>query len=370
MKVSELIEIVDCIAPFELAQSWDNVGLLIGDADCDVSGCMFAVDVTESVVDEAIKAGCNTIIGYHPVVWDALKRITKQGPRPVVYKLLANGINVISVHTALDAADGGVNDALAQAVGFVEAQPLSDYVSLSTEDMYKLIVFVPSENINQVSEAVFAAGAGNLGNYSNCGFTSSGQGSFMPLEGSNPAVGTQNKLERVEEQRFETIVRASCLEKVVEAMKKAHPYEMPAYDIIKLDLLKKRMGIGRYGKLSQKRAVADIVADIKETTGVKTIGFVGSEKEYVLSGAVCAGSCGSILNKVIANECDIYITGELKHHDALVVREAGILCLCLGHSFSERFILEKLKKQIKETCSNMITLLSETDRDPFDWRSV
>jgi dinuclear metal center YbgI/SA1388 family protein len=370
MKITQLIEIIDSVSPFELAQNWDNVGLLIGDADSRVTGCMFAVDVTDAVVDEALAADCNTIVGYHPVIWDPLKRITKQCTRPVVYRLLSNGINVISIHTALDAAAGGVNDALAAAVGIADAQPLSDYVSLSLEDVYKLVVFIPAANLNDVSEAIFAAGAGQMGNYSDCGFTTKGEGTFLPLEGARPAIGKPGKLEHVEEVRFETIVCESEIEAVVEAMKKSHPYEMPAYDIIKLDLLENRLGIGRYGKLCARRRVSDIVAGLKELTGVEVIGFVGEDKEEVSTAAVCAGSCGSILNKVIAHGCDIYITGELKHHDALVAQEAGLLCLCLSHSFSERFILKELRDKIGGDCGDVPLRLSTADKDPFTWRSV
>jgi dinuclear metal center YbgI/SA1388 family protein len=367
MKVSQLIEIIDLISPFELAQSWDNVGLLLGDADDTVSGCMFAVDITDAVADEAIAAGCNTIVGYHPVVWDPLKRITRQGPRPIVYKLLSNKINVISVHTALDAAPGGVNDALACAVGIKNPEPLSDYVSRGAPDTYKIVVFVPARNVNDVSEAMFDAGAGQMGNYSNCGFKSSGEGSFLPLKGAKPAIGSPGRLEKVDEIRFETIVEGGRLEAVIDAMKRVHPYEMPAYDIIKLDLIEKRLGIGRFGALAQKRKFEEVVADIKKITGAPAIGFVGPRKKYVSSAAVCAGSCGSILNKVIACGCDIYVTGELKHHDALAASEAQLACLCLGHSFSERFILKTLKEKIAASAPDVSLKISRKDKDPIIW---
>lgn len=369
MKILNLIGIINEIAPFSLAQNWDNVGLLIGDTECQMTGIMAAVDVTDGVIDEAISKGCNTIVSYHPVVWEPLKRVTAQGPKPVVYRLLVEGMNVISVHTALDVVSGGVNDGLAEAVGIVGGEPIGDYVSLAAEDMYKLVVFVPHEHFNAVSKAVFTAGAGSMGNYSNCGFTSEGTGSFVPLEGSNPSIGQVGKLENVAEVRFETLVHESKLSDVVAAMRLAHPYEEPAYDIIKLSRLEKRLGIGRVGKLATKRSLADIIADIKRLTGADTIGFVGSEVEYVQSAAVCAGSCGSILNKVIAAGCDLYVTGELKHHDALVARESGLLCLCLGHSISERFILAKLVERISSK-SPVKTILSGKDTDPFAWRKV
>ncbi len=369
MKILELIDTVNEIAPFAIAQSWDNVGLLVGDDESEVRGVLFAVDITDGVIDEAISSGCNTIISYHPVIWEPLKSLTAQCPKHVVYRLAREGINVISVHTALDAAAGGVNDGLAEAVGLTACEPIGDYVSMPAEDMYKLVVFVPAEHINALSEAVFSAGAGSLGNYSNCAFTSQGTGTFLPLEGANPSIGKVGKIEKVVEVRFETLVPQSRLNDVVAAMRLAHPYEAPAFDIIKLSLSEKRLGIGRIGSLMPKRKLTDIVADIKRVTGVETIGFVGKEIKTVKSAAVCAGACGSILNKVIAAGCELYVTGELKHHEALAARESGLLCLCLGHSVSERFILAVLMERINGKCT-VKTALSRKDADPFKWRQV
>ena len=370
MNILQLAEIINQIAPFELAQDWDNVGLLLGDYRSELKGVMLAIDITASVADEAIKNDCNCIIGYHPVIWEPLKKITKQCPRNIVYKLLQNGINVISTHTALDSAEGGVNDALAEAAGLTESEPIGDFVSPSNEDSYKLVVFVPLDNINAVSKAVFDAGAGAMGNYSNCGFTTEGIGSFLPLAGANPAIGSIEKLEKVQEVRFETIVKGSNLAAVVDAMKVAHKYEMPAYDIIKLDLLQKRLGIGRIGKLQSPRHSIDILADIKALTAATTAGIIGEQKPSIEKLAVCAGSCGSIINKVVAAGCDMYITGELKHHDALIAKEAGLLCVCLGHSFSERFRLARLRKKIALKAPDIKLMLSEEDKDPFIWQKI
>ncbi len=369
MKILKFINIVNEIAPLAIAQSWDNVGLLVGDAGSEIEAVMLAVDVTNAVVDEAVSKGCNTILSYHPVIWEPLKSVTAQGPKPIVYRLAREGINVISIHTALDAAAGGVNDGLAAAVGLVGAEPIGDYVSQAGEDMYKLVVFVPVEHLNALSEAVFLAGAGSLGNYRFCSFTANGTGTFLPTECANPSIGKKGSLEKVDEARFETLVHQSRLSDVVAAMKLAHPYEEPAFDIIKLSLLEKRLGIGRIGKLVPKRKLDDIVADIKRVTGAETIGFVGREVKSVKTAAVCAGACGSILNKVIAAGCELYVTGELKHHEAIAARENGLLCLCLGHSVSERFILASLMERIGGKC-NVKMVLSRKDEDPFKWRQV
>ncbi len=370
MKVSQFLEILDSISPFKLAQDWDNVGLLIGDENAKVSKVIFTIDITQAVVDEAKSLKAKTIVSYHPVIWEPLKKITARGEKPIVYKLLKDGFNVISIHTALDAACGGVNDGLAKAIGLINTEPISDFVSLSNEKMYKLVVFVPTDNVNLVSKAIFDAGAGRLGNYSNCGFSGEGVGTFLPLKGATPAIGKRGRQESVDEVRFETIVRERNLVGVIEAMKRAHPYEMPAFDVIKLETEEKKYGIGRLGSFEAEKEIGIIVGEIKKLTGAKVIGFVGEAKRRVKSAAVCAGSCGSIITKVIAAGCELYITGELKHHDALLARESGLSCLCLSHSVSERFILAELAERIKISCPSLDLMLSKEDTEPFSWRQI
>jgi len=370
MQVKNIAKEIEKLAPTSLAQSWDNVGLLVGDGDAEVNNILFAIDVTKDVVAEAKKKGAELIISYHPVIWDGLKKITAQSEKSVVYDLIKSGISVYSIHTSLDVVWGGVNDGLAEMVGIKSPAPIGDYVDDPDKDLYKLITFVPSENVNKVSAAVFNAGAGEMGNYSKCGFSVDGSGTFLPNEAANPAIGTSGKLERVGEVRFETIVHSSKLQNVIDAMISAHPYEMPAYDVLKLYDLHRKMGFGRMGKLTKSRKLDEIVADIKKVTGAVSIGMVGKPKKTVKSAAVCAGTCGNILNKVISADCDLYLTGELKHHEALVAQEAGLLCLCLSHTVSERFILKKLQTQLKDSLNGVSLKLSTKDRDPFTWQQI
>jgi dinuclear metal center YbgI/SA1388 family protein len=299
-----------------------------------------------------------------------LKTVTAAGPGSAVYELIRAGISVFSIHTALDSVAGGVNDGLAEIVGIVEAEPIGDYVDNPAGDNYKLVVFVPIKSAAKVSNAVFAAGAGAIGNYSNCGFLSEGVGSFLPLQGSKPAVGKKGKLEKVSEIRFETIVPAEKLEAVVAAMKKAHPYEMPAYDIIKLYGTESKYGLGRLGKLEKPASVKKIIEKIKRHTGAKVFGIIGDEKRLVKKAAVCAGSCGKIINSVIAAKCDLYVTGELKHHQALAAQQAHLTCICLSHTVSERFILRKLAKQLRKELKQVKIQISKKDSDPFNWKKL
>jgi dinuclear metal center YbgI/SA1388 family protein len=397
MKIRDVAAVVETIAPLRLAQDWDNVGLLIGDPLTDVKNILLTIDVTGEVLSEAIKQKAKLIIAYHPIIWDALKKITSEpavkprlAPAPaawaalatgaeakaprstrgLVYEVIRRGIAVYSIHTALDAAIGGVNDGLAEMIGIKNPQPIGDFVSHPAGDNYKLVVFVPVASLHLVAEAVFAAGAGAIGNYSNCGFYSEGTGTFRPLAGAKPAIGKRGRTEKVQEVRFEAIVPAEKLAAVVDAMKKAHPYETPAYDVIRLSNSHEKFGLGRIGELERALPMKTIMQRIKKATGAKAIGIVGKENRLVKNAAVCAGSCGVIINLVIEAKADLYLTGELKHHQALAAQEAGLTCLCLTHTVSERFMLKKLAGQLRKQLKGVSIIVSKKDADPFEWKRI
>ena len=370
MKIKDIAAAIERIAALKLAQDWDNVGLLIGDAQRNVKNILLTIDVTGDVLAEAKRLKTDMIISYHPVIWDGLKKITAEGQSGIVYDLLRSRIAVFSIHTALDAAVGGVNDGLAEIVGIRDAEPIGDYVDNPAGDNYKLVVFIPIESAAKVSNAVFAAGAGAIGNYRNCSFGTEGTGTFLPLKGAKPAIGKKGRIETVPEIRFETIVPAGKLADCIAAMKKAHPYETPAFDVFKLYNTQSKFGLGRIGKLARPIRINQIVDKIKKYTGAQAVGIVGDEKRLVKTAAVCAGSCGRIINSVIAAKADCYITGELKHHQALAAQEANLTCICLSHTVSERFILRKFAKQLQEHIKQVTIKISRKDADPFKWKSL
>ncbi|UCC98289.1 MAG: Nif3-like dinuclear metal center hexameric protein [Phycisphaerales bacterium] len=370
MKAKDIALKIDQMYPLGLAQDWDNVGLLVGDPQKAVRDILLTIDVTNDVVAEARRLNIDLILSYHPVIWDGLKKITAEWPTRVVYELVRSGIAVFSIHTALDAAIGGVNDGLAEIVGIVEGKPIGDYVQSPAGDNYKLVVFVPAESLAAVSNAVFAAGAGAIGNYSHCGFGAQGTGTFLPQEGAKPAIGRKGRLQKVAEIRFEAIVPEQSLADVIAAMKKAHPYETPAFDIFKLYDPQTPFGLGRIGDLGRPMRLARILERVKDVTGAKALGVIGQENRLVRRAAVCAGSCGPIINSVIAAGADLYVTGELKHHQALAAQEAGLTCICLSHTVSERFILKKIAKQLQKQLKGIKIRASKKDADPFKWKNV
>ncbi len=370
MKVRDIAGVVEQIAPLGLAQSWDNVGLLVGDPERAIKNVLVTIDVTQAVVAEAKALKADLIVSYHPVIWDGLKQVRADGPTRTVYELIRSRIAVFSIHTALDAQVGGVNDGLAEMLGIVDAKPLGDYVEYAPQQNYKFVVFVPVEALDQVANAMFAAGAGAIGNYRECGFRTDGTGTFLPLEGAHPAIGRRGRREAVHEMRFETIVPGEKLDAVVAAMKQAHPYEVPAFDILRLFEYGSRFGLGRFGPLAKPARIGQLIERIKKQTGAKAVGLVGDPKRLVRTAAVCAGTCGKILSTVIANGADLYLTGELKHHEALAAQEAGLTCICLSHTVSERFMLKKLARQLKDRMKPVTIKISKKDADPFTWKNI
>ena len=366
MKIKDIVSQIEKIAPPSLAQSWDNTGLLIGDSSSAVKKVLLTIDITHEVVKEAKQNGCNFIISYHPVIWDGLKSVTSSS---VVYELVCCGISVYSMHTALDAVAGGLNDELAKMVGIKNPQPIGDFVE-GKQNNYKLIVFVPVNSLEKVADAVFKAGAGWIGNYSHCSFRTAGEGTFLPLEGARPAIGKKGRLEKVDEIRFESIVPAEKVADVVRAMKAAHPYEMPAFDVIKLYDFEDRVGLGRIGLLGKPVPLRAILKKIKTATGAKVAGIVGNKNRKIKKAAVCAGACGKLIMTVCAEKCDLYLTGEIKHHQALVAQEAGVTVVCLSHTVSERFILKKVAKELQKSLKDVKIIVSKKDKDPFEWTKV
>jgi dinuclear metal center YbgI/SA1388 family protein len=369
MKLHRIVRAIEELAPGRLAQSWDNVGLLVGDKEDDFLSAMLTIDVTNDVLEEAKKNGTDLILAYHPVIWDGLKNVTADGPGKIVYEAIRSGIAIYSIHTSLDAAAGGVNDGLAEMVGIAEGKPIGDWVE-GGKDCCKLVVFVPVDAANGVAEAIFAAGAGAIGNYSRCSFRTTGRGTFLPEEGATPARGKVGRDETVEEIRLESIVPSDKVVAVVSAMRAAHPYEMPAFDVIRLYDAEGRAGLGRMGELEKPATITEIMGRIKAVTGAKAAGFIGDEERFVRTAAVCAGTCGKLLFQIMAAKCDLYVTGELKHHEALAAQEAGLSCICLSHTVSERFILKKMAKRLGEKLVGIEITVSQADKDPFTWKMI
>jgi len=367
MDVGEVGRIVDELVPLSLAQDWDNVGLLVGRADKRVRRVKMASDVTAAVVAEAKRNEIDLILSYHPIIWEGLKQVLAAGP---VHDLIRADIAVFSIHTAFDVVSGGVNDQLAEMLGIVDPEPIGDYMDDPQQRFYKLVTFVPVPDVEDVAQALFEAGAGQIGRYACCSFQVAGQGTFLPLEGARPAIGRAGRLERVDEIRLEAVMPQDRAAAILAALRHAHPYETPAFDVFQHCNVERRWGLGRMGRLARPRSLSSLLTTIKKTTGAKAVGLIGPQRRTVRTAAVCAGSCGKLVQQVIAAGCDLYVTGELKHHLALAAQEAGLTCVCLSHTVSERFALKKLAARLKQRLKDVTITHSRADADPFAWKSV
>jgi dinuclear metal center YbgI/SA1388 family protein len=363
MLLRELTAVLDSIAPLRYAEPWDNVGLLAGDPAQTVSGVLLTIDYTAAVAAEARDAGCDAVIAYHPPLFSAVKRITGDGSTALLHDAIRRGVALYSPHTALDVADGGTNDLLADLVGLgVDRRPLRPHAAAATE--YKLVTFVPADAVDIVSQALFAAGAGHIGNYAACSFRGPGTGTFFGQAGTIPTVGVAGRMESADELRVETVVPIGKVEPVLRALRETHPYEEPAFDLVVLAAPPSSRGIGRLGPVAEVTAV-EVVERVKRGLEVSHVLFAGDPARPVRTVAMCAGAGGDLLGEAIAAGADLYLTGELRHHDALRAVAAGMAVICTLHSNSERAVLRRLADRLGREAPGPAYQVSRADRDPF-----
>jgi len=363
MKVREIVALLEEIAPPHLAADWDNVGLLIGDGKRQVGALMLCIDLTEQVLAEAKRAKAAMVMAYHPVIFHAAKRVTASAC-PVVYEAAASKLAVYSMHTALDVAPGGTNDVLAEVLGLVDARPIQPTVRAGDR---KVVVFVPVADLSRVADAAFAAGAGRIGNYERCAFFSHGIGAFLPMAHSRPAVGEVGREEATEELRLEMVAPENKLPKVCSAIRVAHSYEDPAIDLYPRDEALEGFGMGRIGKLPRPVTTGTLISRIKKRTGLKRLLVARSSGtgRLVTTAACAAGSAGAVYKAAYAAGATLYLTGEMRHHDALAATAAGVDVVCLGHSNSERMALKRLAKRLMPLLPKTKVLMAKSDVDPF-----
>ena len=249
MNVQHLVLAMEQIAPTHRAEPWDNVGLLAGDPQHGLAHALLTIDYTAEVAQEAARLGCDAVIAYHPVIFQPLKRVTSPD---LVFDAIRRGIAIYSPHTALDLAEGGTNDVLADAMGLENRRPLGLPKTPLSPWHYKLVTFVPLEQLEKVAAALADAGAGCLGNYSHCSYRSAGTGTFCPRPGSHPAIGRIGTMEYVDEIRIEVLVPVGRIDAVIQALRHSHPYEEPAFDLVQLSSPPDGSGMGRIGQLRRR----------------------------------------------------------------------------------------------------------------------
>jgi len=375
MHLDDLLPILDSLAPLRFAEDWDNVGLLVGDPAAAISRVLVTVDFTRAVADEAATFGAELVVAYHPPMFAAVKRV----PHDALWaEAIRKGIALYSMHTALDVAEGGTNDVLADACGVDTASRKALRPYQGKDAVYKLVTFVPESDVERVSHALFEAGAGRIGNYTQCSFRARGTGTFFGEHGTNPAVGSSGQFERTSEIRLETVVPADKAASVVKALRATHPYEEPAFDLIHLAsaVETEGVGLGRVGNVASCTA-DDLVARVKSKLGLARVlvarahGKSGQrdEREKIISRvAVAAGAGGALLEDARRARADAFVTGELRHHDALEATRRGMLVVAALHSNSERAAVRVFAERLQAHLSGLsgITVrASDADADPF-----
>lgn len=364
MKVSTLVDFFDRLYPFALAEEWDNVGLIVGDSKADVSGVLFCLDATHDVLDEAIANGCNVLVTHHPLIFRAVKRVNAaelQGG--LIAKALQHGISVISLHTNLDSAIGGLNDTLCEILQLTEVKPLVDS---GRERFYKLAVFVPADHADKVRQAMAAQGAGVIGDYEECSFSTPGEGTFRGVEGrANPFVGQAGTLEKAPELRMEVLLRREIAGRVIGAMIDAHPYEEVAYDLYPLHNKEKGTGLARIGKLAQPEPFQAFIKRVADQ-GILVTRVLGDAGKSIRKVALCSGAGADFLPNAISAGADVYVTAEIKHHLGLAAAHKGMALIETDHYTLEQKHWPKLAALLSEQHSDIKTKVSE--RGPALWR--
>ena len=361
MKVKDVTNYLETIAPLALQESYDNSGLLLGSFNSELKGVLISLDITIDIIDEAVNNGCNLIIAHHPLIFSGIKKIIDNNMvSRCLTKAIKNDINLYAIHTNLDNVIGGVNGRIADILGLNNREVL-----LPKENLFKISVFTPATHKEEVLNSMFRSGAGHIGNYSNCSFSSQGQGTFKPLEGANPFKGKKNELETSSEQKLEVIVPNYSIYKVVDAMKKAHPYEEVAYDVFPLKN-NSNQGSGLVGSLDQPMDELKFLEKIKLDFGVKALRYTDLLNKPVEKVAVCGGSGSFLLPNAINKNADIFITSDYKYHQFFEA-EGRILIADIGHYESEQYTIDLISDLLIKKFTNFAIRLTKVNTNPINY---
>jgi dinuclear metal center YbgI/SA1388 family protein len=367
LTVGDIIRLLEEWVPPRIAMDGDKIGLQIGSPVNRVNKVLVTLDVTEEVVEEAIRVGAEMIVSHHAVIYSSIKKLrTDSYYGRMIAKLLAHDISVYVAHTNLDIAEGGVNDVLAH---LFQLQNVEILERMHNQRLKKLVVFVPATHHEQVLSAISSAGAGWIGNYSHCSFNTPGMGTFQPEEGSAPFIGESGKLERVEEVRLETIVSEDIQERVVAAMLSAHPYEEVAYDLYPLEIMGKPFGIGRVGTLQQEMTLEEFAQRVKRELNVPGVRIVGGRDRKIKKVAVVGGAGAEWIDSALQRGTDVFVTADLKYHDAQDAFYKGLAMIDPGHNGMERLVVPAvvifLQNRFAQEGFQAKVLASEVLTDPF-----
>lgn len=365
MKLSELTQNVEKRLPLSLQEKWDHGGLNLGDPSWDVRSILFAYDVCHEVIDEARRKKCELIVSHHPFRMSADVNIdvgSYEGQ--IIAPCITHKIALYSCHTHHDASRDSLNFSYLKKLGVKNPQPMTQ----TTQKLYKLVTYIPKSHTARVMDALFAAGAGHVGPYSECSFRGPGTGTFKGDDTTQPAIGKKLQRENVSEDRLEVLVTPEAINPVVINLKKMHPYEEVAYDILELQNQRNDVGLGAYGSLEKATPLKTFLSTVKKVFATPNLRFVDSRQEKITRIGICTGSGASLIDQAIALNLDLFITGDVKYHQAIHAKREGLAIADVGHFYSEKNSVSVLKNIFAEILGQKITLFEYTKlTDAFEF---
>lgn len=361
MIVRDLVDLMKDWFPLHLAEHWDNVGLLLGDENAPLRRVMTTLTLTNASAEEAVREQVDLVVSHHPIFFRKVSRLTAHGADQAAYRLAQAGISLYSPHTAFDGGVLGINDQWCRLLALTDVAPL---VRAAGNPRCKLVVFVPASDLEPVSQAMFAAGAGEIGEYRHCSYRSPGTGTFLGSENSNPTLGQKGRQQEVEEFRLEVLLPTYRLDQVVRAMRAAHSYEEPAFDIYPLTAPNDDVGAGRQGTLSTPTPLNQLATLAADAVGARHVEIVGPAEAVCHRVAIGCGSAGDLLSAAGRAGCDVFITGEARFHDYLEAQRLGIHLILVGHYASERFALDQLALRLQKHLPSLRVWASSAESDP------
>lgn len=363
MRLSLLTKHLESYAPLNYQEDYDNSGLLTGNPEQEITAALVALDCTEEIVDEAIAKGCNLIITHHPIVFKGLKKFTgKNYVERVIIKAIQNNIALYAIHTNLDSVHNGVNHVICKRLRLKQPKILNPKSGI----LKKLVTFCPVAQVSALRTALFAAGAGHIGDYSEASYNGQGYGTYKAGEGTQPFAGQQGVQHQEEETRVETVFLAQDERKVLLALLQNHPYEEVAYDIFPLENKLATVGSGMVGWLEEEMDMNDFLRFVKSRMNVTVIRHTKDTGKKIRKVAVCGGSGSFLLQHAIAAGADAFITADFKYHEFFDA-EGKLVIADIGHYESEQFTSDLLVELIREKFTDFPIRLTEKNTNPINY---
>ncbi|MCG8340626.1 MAG: Nif3-like dinuclear metal center hexameric protein [Cytophagales bacterium] len=363
IKINDVIDYLEQIAPLSYQEHYDNAGLMLGNAHSTVTGILICLDITEEVLAEAKAQNCNLIIAHHPLIFKPIKKLTARTyVERCIIQAIKQNLALYAIHTNLDNIVQGVNQQIAQALALNNVAILKP----KKGSLSKLVTFVPEKETASVLQALHEAGAGNIGNYKNCSFVSEGIGSFQPSEAANPYLGKRNKLEKVNEKRIEVIFPSYLEKTLLEALHVAHPYEEVAYCVHKLENFHQAVGAGMVGELKEAHSGKEFLSYLKAKMNAACIRHTALIARPIKKVAVCGGAGSFLLKEAIAKQADAFITADISYHDFFNA-EKKILIADIGHYESELCTKALIHRLLTKKFTNIVVLKCETVTNPINY---